>query len=396
METAGTGGRRRALFGAMRMPLIIAAVAATACAQSAAADPPPASATQVAPWVRLDVEGPLMADAPVGLAAAHDGSGRLFVVEQGGRVRVIADGKLLDGPFLDVRHLLGRADGEQGLLGLAFHPRFKDNGRLFIGYTDKQGDDAYAELRATADRSRVDASTLRVLFAIKDFAGNHNGGHLAFGPDGKLWIGTGDGGGAGDPERTAQSDASLLGKMLRVDVDALPPAPLVVTPERWAKGLRNPWRYSFDRQTGDLWIGDVGQNTWEEVHVVERPTEQRGLNFGWSVMEGAHCFRPERGCDATGLAIPVFEYRNGDGGCSVTGGFVYRGRRFPALVGSYVVGDYCSGRLWTIKRDGARFVWAPAGQVGAALSSFGEDENGELWVADHKGRVLRLVAFLPR
>ncbi|MBI1948682.1 MAG: PQQ-dependent sugar dehydrogenase [Deltaproteobacteria bacterium] len=378
------------------LPVVVAALLACGGARTAPPPPPPATAVLAAPWVQLDVEAPVAANAPIGLVAANDGSRRLFVVEQRGLVRVLKDGKLVDAPFLDVRSLLGGADGEQGLLGLAFHPKFKDNGRLFIGYTDKSGNDAYAELRAVADRSRVDPTSLRVLFSIPDFAGNHNGGHLAFGPDGKLWLGTGDGGGGGDPQRTGQSELSLLGKMLRVDVEALPMAPLFVTPERWAKGLRNPWRYSFDRQTGDLWIADVGQDKWEEVHVVERPAEQRGLNFGWSVAEGAHCFRPESGCDTTGMATPVFEYRHGDDGCSITGGFVYRGKKFPALVGSYVVGDYCSGRLWTIKREGARFLWAKAGQISARISSFGEDEEGELWVADHGGAVHRLVAFLPR
>ncbi len=316
-------------------------------------------------------------------------------------MRVLKDGALREAPFLDVRALLGASGGEQGLLGLAFHPRFKENGRLFIAYTDHGKDDAVAEQRATADHERADPSTLRVLLAVEDFAGNHNGGDLVFGPDGKLWIGTGDGGGAGDPQRTAQSDASLLGKMLRVDVDKLPPAPARAVPEVWAKGLRNPWRYSFDRQTCALWIADVGQSRWEEVDLVERPLDvgasaPRALNFGWSVMEGAHCFRPDRGCDATGLATPVFEYPHGDDGCSITGGYVYRGARYPALQGSYVVGDFCSGRLWTLRQDAGRLVWARAGQLQAQLASFGEDEDGELWIADLGGGVQRLAAFAPR
>lgn len=396
MATGGAVGRRRALLCAMRIPSVVtAALLASSCAR-AAPSPPAATAVLAAPWVELDAEPAIPADKPIGLVAARDGSKRMFVIEQRGVVRVLKDGAFLPEPFLDVQHLLGGHGGEQGLLGLAFHPRFKDNGRLFIAYTDQGKDDAFAELRATPDRQRVDLSTLRVLFAIEDFAGNHNGGHLAFGPDGKLWIGTGDGGGAGDPQRTAQDDTSLLGKMLRVDVDALPPSPQPVVPERWAKGLRNPWRYSFDRQTGDLWIGDVGQNRWEEVDVVEKPAEQRGLNFGWSAMEGAHCFRPGQGCASTGMVTPVFEYAHGEDGCSITGGFVYRGARFPALVGSYVVGDYCSGRLWTIKREAGRLVWARAGQLKAQISSFGEDEDGELWVADHDVGVRRLTAFAPR
>ena len=395
MATAGAGGRRHALLYAMRTPLFVVTLA-LACGCARAAPPPAATAALAAPWVNLDAAAAIPANQPVAVVSARDGSKRLFVVEQGGLVRVLQDGVLLGAPFLDARKLLGASGGEQGLLGLAFHPSFKENGRLFIAYTDAGKDNAFAELRATPDRLQADPATLRVLFVVDDFAGNHNGGHLTFGPDGKLWIGTGDGGGAGDPQRTSQNPASLLGKMLRLDVDSLPAAPLPAVPELWAKGLRNPWRYSFDRKTGDLWIADVGQNPWEEVHVVERPVEQRGLNFGWSVMEGAHCFRPESGCATTGLVTPVFEYSHDEGGCSITGGFVYRGKAFPELQGSYVVADYCSGRFWTVKRDGARYVWAPAGRIEAKISSFGEDEDGELWIADHDSGVRRLNAWRPR
>lgn len=376
---------------------ILAALLLSSCARGA--PPPPAAAAGLAaataPWVTITAAAPFRAKAPVALVAAGDGTKRLFVVEQAGLVRVVQGGTIVEPPFYDAGPLLGGTSGEQGLLGLAFHPKFKDNGRLFIAYTDRGQDNAVAELKVVAGGTQVDPASLRVLFVVDDFAGNHNGGHLAFGPDGKLWIGTGDGGGAGDPKRTGQDDASLLGKMLRVDVDRLPPAPQPVVPEVWAKGLRNPWRYSFDRQTGDLWIADVGQNQWEEVHVVEKPADQRGLNFGWSTMEGAHCFRPASGCDTTGLHLPIFEYKHGEDGCSITGGFVYRGKAYPVLRGSYVVGDYCSGRLWSLKRDGSRWVWARAGDLGVRISSFGEDEDGELWVVDHEAGVRRLSAEPP-
>jgi glucose/arabinose dehydrogenase len=324
---------------------------------------------------------------PLFVTHAGDKSGRIFVVEQGGLVRVVKDGKLQDEPFLDASRLLGRVGGEQGLLGLAFHPKFAENGRLFIAYTNQNKDDAVSELVASPDRRKVDVATLRPLFAVDDFAGNHNGGMLAFGPDGKLYIGTGDGGGANDPQRTAQDDKRLLGKMLVLDVDG----PNASTPTIWAKGLRNPWRYAFDRATGDLWIGDVGQNRYEMVYVARKARlADKNVNFGWSVVEGAHCFRPEEGCSAKGFEPVVMEYAHGADGCSITGGAVYRGKAFPALVGTYVVGDYCSGRVWTISNDGAKVALAL--ESGVNISSFGEDEDGELWLCDHNGGTIRRIA----
>lgn len=365
--------------------------------ESTASPPQPPLATKVAPWVELTLEKALPGfRQPLMITNAGDGSGRIFVVEQGGLVRSVKDGVIQPQPFLDARGLLGRVGGEQGLLGLAFHPRFRENGRLFIAYTDKDEDDAVAEVRAVADRTRADMTTLRVLFAVRDFAANHNGGNLAFGPDGKLYAGVGDGGGANDPKRTAQDDGSLLGKMLVVDVDKLPERG-VVTPEVWAKGLRNPWRYSFDRQTGDLWLADVGQSRFEWVFEISRARQKPGINFGWSVVEGAHCFRPREGCDASGFERTVFEYPHGEDGCSVTGGHVYRGRTFPALQGTYVAGDYCSGRIWTIRKTGERaYQVALALEARFPISSFGEDEAGEIWVADHGGGSIRRLALRAR
>jgi glucose/arabinose dehydrogenase len=370
---------------------LLSLVVATSCALSHAealfAKPPdPMLAKTSAPWVTLSLDAPITGfRMPVQVVAANDGAKRMFVVEQHGLVKVVKDGKVDATPFLDASKLLGASGGEQGLLGLAFHPKFKENGRLFFAYTDKDEGNAFAEVRVV--KGAVDMTTLRVLFSIEDFASNHNGGMLVFGPDGKLWIGTGDGGGGGDPQRTSQNDKSLLGKMLVVDVDAKNVAPAIAF-----KGLRNPWRYSFDRSTGDLWIADVGQNAWEFVFAVDKARLNEKLNFGWSVVEGAHCFRPKPGCDAKGFERVVFEYPHGEDGCSITGGYVYRGKQNPALVGSYVVGDYCSGRLWTIKRAATGVTVAKAADVRLQVSSFGEDEDGELWLVDHAGTIRKVLA----
>jgi glucose/arabinose dehydrogenase len=344
---------------------------------------------------------------PVFVTGAGDGSGRLFVVEQGGTIRVVQNGTVLPQPFLDIRGLV-RAGGEQGLLGMAFHPRYAENGRFFVNYTARDGANTVAEFRVSRDDpNRADPSTRRVLLAIPDFAPNHNAGMLAFGPDGYLYVGTGDGGGAGDPRRTAQNLRELLGKMLRLDVDGgdpygIPPDnPFVgrgdARPEVWAYGLRNPWRYSFDRATGDLWIGDVGQNAWEEIDF--QPAASRGgENYGWSIMEGSHCFRPSSGCDPTGLVLPVAEYATHAGGtCAVTGGYVYRGSAFPALLGVYLYADYCSGQMWALYPD-ASGAWRSAELLRAPvrISSFGEDEAGELYVTGHDTGIIYRVTASPR
>jgi glucose/arabinose dehydrogenase len=368
---------------------MLACERAPASPQSPPPPPPVVIAAENVPFTLGPPIGPF--SRPVFVTHAGDGSGRLFVVEQTGKIKVVKGDKVV-GEFYDGSTLLGSDGGEMGMLGLAFHPKFKDNGRLFIAYTDSERDDAYAELKATADKSKADASSLRVLFSIDDFAGNHNGGNLAFGPDGLLYMGTGDGGGANDPQRTAQDDRSFLGKMLRLDVDKLPPpSPTGVTPDMFAKGLRNPWRYSFDRQTGDLLIGDVGQNKWEWVHYVPRAELKPGINFGWSVVEGSHCFRPSSGCETKGLRAPVFEYAHGEDGCSITGGYVYRGKAIPALVGVYLVGDYCSGRVWMAKNEGGAWKFTKAMDSKTNISSFGEDEDGEMYLVDHKGDIRKLI-----
>jgi glucose/arabinose dehydrogenase len=339
-------------------------------------------------------------DAPLLVTAAEDGSGRLFVLEQVGRIRVVADGRLLAEPFLDLGDRVV-SGGEQGLLGFAFHPLFERNGRFFVDYTDTSGDTVVAEYRVSdEDADRADPGSERVLLQIDQPFANHNGGHLAFGPDGYLYVATGDGGSAGDPMGNGQRLDTLLGKVLRIDVDArggraygIPPDnPFVdregARPEIWAFGLRNPWRFSFDRETGDLWIGDVGQGSFEEIDHVAG--DEAGVNFGWNVMEGPDCFEPASGCDESGLTMPVAVYGHGEG-CSVTGGFVYRGSRRPELRRAYLYADYCSGRLWGLDAERADARPAVLLETGRSISSFGQDEAGELYVTDHAGGEVLLV-----
>ncbi len=302
---------------------------------------------------------------PLGLAQAPGGP--LLVLLQGGLVRDLS-GRV----WLDLRDRV-QAGGERGLLGLAFAP----DGRFFVNFTNKKGD---TEVWAFGR----DRRPLRRLLYLKQPFANHNGGMLALGPDGRLYLGTGDGGGRGDPLGNAQNPKSLLGKLLRFDLKRARPGP-----EVWALGLRNPWRFSFDRQTGDLYVADVGQDAWEEVNFV--PTGQgRGWNFGWNVMEGRHCYRPAAGCKRQGLVLPVLEYGH-DEGCSVTGGYVYRGRAIPALFGRYLFGDYCSGRVWVGERKAGHWRRRLLLDTDARIAAFGEDADGELYLVDHRGTVFKLV-----
>jgi glucose/arabinose dehydrogenase len=346
---------------------------------------------------------------PVLITNAGDGSGRLFVVEQTGYVRTLAGGPAST-PFLDV-HLRIKNGGEQGLLGLAFHPNFENNGKLYVNYT-RAGDGATVidEYRVTTNPNNVDeAGTRRQILVIAQPYDNHNGGGIAFGPDGYLYIGMGDGGSANDPGDRAESVNTLLGKMLRIDVNGTSSGKQYRIPstnpyvgkagldEIWSRGLRNPWRWSFDRVKGDLWIGDVGQGLWEEI---DRSTKTsgggRGINYGWDTMEGRHCHEPASGCSSSGRTLPVAEFTHNvsgtDENCSVTGGFVYRGVRYARLRGGYFYGDYCSGRIWVLPAT----VSAPA--TGRELmntpyniTSFGESEGGELYVVAQNGTILQLV-----
>jgi glucose/arabinose dehydrogenase len=346
-------------------------------------------------------------EAPVGIANAGDGSGQVFVLEQAGRVRVIeANGELRAEPFVDLR---GRivSGGERGLLGIAFHPDYARNGRLFVHYS-RAGDGAtvVSELRATGDGRTANPGSERILLTQAQPFANHNGGQLAFGPDGYLYLGLGDGGASGDPFDNAQNTEVLLGKILRLDVDgapdgdrgyAIPPdnpfAPQGVRPgagrpEIWAYGLRNPWQFSFDAASGDLYIADVGQDEWEEVN--RQPSDSRGgENYGWDVMEGRHCF-VRQDCDQAGYVKPIAEYSHARG-CSVTGGHVYRGTRQPELQGVYVFGDYCRGLVFTLQVDEGTITPKVVLESGLGISAFGTDEDGEIYVAGIEGTVHRVV-----
>ncbi len=320
-----------------------------------------------------------------------DARRRLAVVEQVGRIRLLEGGRNAPGALLELRGQVSRAN-EQGLLGLAFHPRFEDNRKLYVHYTDRTGATRVVEYRLGADDA-VEPASARDLLTVKQPYSNHNGGHLVFGPDGRLWIGRGDGGAAGDPLDAGQDDDTLLGKMLRLDVDA--PA---ARPEIVAKGLRNPWRYSFDT-TGDLYIADVGQDQWESVFVVGAD-HLTGHNFGWSVAEGRHCFDAE-GCDRSTFTAPVANYDHRTG-CSITGGVVYRGKAIPALTGVYFYADFCTAivRSFRWSKSGIRDHWEwkpvldPEGTL-AQISSFGVDHDGELYVVSLGGDLLRFALATP-
>ncbi|MGH2698687.1 MAG: PQQ-dependent sugar dehydrogenase [Actinomycetota bacterium] len=337
-------------------------------------------------------------DAPLGVTHAGDGSERLFVVEQTGRVKILSDGEVLEEPFLDVGEAIV-AGGEQGLLGLAFHPEYERNGRFFINYTDVNGDTVVAELRTSRDPNVADEGSVRPLLQLDQPFANHNGGQLGFGPDGFLYIATGDGGSGGDPEDNGQDTNALLGKLLRVDVDSGDRYGIPEdnpfrggggAPEVWAYGLRNPWRFSFDSETDELWIADVGQGDFEEINRTQ--PDEAGLNYGWNVMEGTECFGGGD-CDRSDKVPPVSGYTH-DLGCSVTGGYVYRGSDFPSLDGGYIFGDFCSGTIWGIDARTRGFT-EPAEllQSDLGISSFGVDEDDELYVTDlNEGRLMRVVA----
>jgi glucose/arabinose dehydrogenase len=329
-------------------------------------------------------------ESPIGLTDAPDAESRLYVIEQPGRIRSFTSGGDVQ-PFLDISDRLV-AGGEQGLLGLAFHPDYEEDGRFFVNYTDTNGDTVVSSF--TAPDGAGDPSSEQILLTVDQPFANHNGGHLAFGPDGYLYIALGDGGSAGDPENNGQRLDTLLGKLLRIDVDAGGSDPYAIPddnpfageeearPEIWAYGLRNPWRFSFDRETGDLWIADVGQDVYEEVNR-EAARGSGGLNYGWRVVEGPDCY--EEGCDTGDFVAPVATYTH-DFGCSITGGYVYRGEAFPNLQGAYVAGDYCSGNIWALPAD-VRSVADPEPALDTELriSSFGEDADGELYLTDAAG-----------
>jgi glucose/arabinose dehydrogenase len=350
---------------------------------------------------------------PVFLTSAHDGTGRLFVVEQGGKIKVIArDGTVLPTPLLDLSARVSKGS-EQGLLGLAFHPSFRTNGKFYVDFTNLAGDTVINEYRLSPPGSNhVTLAGRRVLTIGQPYA-NHNGGDIAFGPDGFLYIGMGDGGSGGDPGNRAQSLNTLLGKILRINVNGHTATRGYLIPssnpyvgragrdEIWSYGLRNPWRFSIDSATGALWIGDVGQNRYEEVDRSLKGIYRvggRARNYGWRVLEGRHCYLPATGCSRVGKTMPLIEYAHdnantSDDNCAVTGGYVYRGNAYPLLRGQYVYGDFCSGRIWTISA-GASSLVRPTLRLDTslAISSFGLNGGGELFVLSLGGDIYRVGA----
>ncbi|MBN1484145.1 MAG: PQQ-dependent sugar dehydrogenase [Chloroflexia bacterium] len=328
-------------------------------------------------------------EEPLLLANAGDGSGRLFVGERKGLIRIVQEGQLLPEPFLDLTDRVNAVRSEQGLLGLVFHPDYAENGYFFVSYINYRGDTVVNRFSCDPQEpNRADPDSEVAVLLLDQPAANHNGGHLAFGPDGYLYVGAGDGGGEGDVWENAQNRGTFLGAMLRLNIDvalyAVPAANPFVgdadsRPEIWAYGLRNPWRFSFDRQTGDLYIADVGQDHYEEINV-QPAGSPGGENYGWPLMEGRHCYPPEEECDIGPWTPPLLEYDHGQG-CAVIGGYAYRGQQFPALQGVYLFGDYCSGRIWGAGPDEqGNWRMAELLKTDLRISSFGEDEDGEVYL----------------
>lgn len=323
---------------------------------------------------------------------AHAGDERLFVVEKAGRIQIVTGEGPGSTPFLDIVDRVGSNRSEQGLLSLAFHPNFDQNGRFYVNYTNLGGNTIVSSfLVSPDDPNRAQADSEQILLQVNQPFANHNGGQIKFGPDGYLYIGMGDGGSQGDPQNNGQDGRTLLGSLLRIDVDGGTPyeipsnnpydASSGQAEELWATGLRNPWRFSFDRQTGDLYLTDVGQNNWEEVNF-QHANWTGGANYGWNILEGSHCYRTQS-CIQEGLVLPVAEYSHDGGNCSITGGYVYRGEQYPLLRGNYFFADYCSGTFWSLLRHpDASWQQTVVLQSDLFVSSFGEDVNGELYALD--------------
>ena len=341
---------------------------------------------------------------PVDLAHAKDGSGRTYVVEQIGLVQAFDDGFIGQSPFMDIRDRVSCC-GERGLLGIAFPADFSSSRTLYVNYTTTDPGSLHTRVsrfRLYPDVHQVDPDSEEILMQFHQPWRNHNGGQIAFGPDGYLWIGTGDGGSAADPQDNGQKGQTLLGKLLRIDVSAASAAPYVIPPDNpfignddfldeiWAYGLRNPWRFSFDRQTGDLYIADVGQNAWEEVNF-QPAGSPGGENYGWRIMEGLHCFNPSTACPTAGLTMPVVEYDR-ISGLSITGGYVYRGQDHPTLQGIYFFADYVTGNIWGLRQVNG--VWESELLLDSPynVSSFGEDEAGNLYILHYNGTIFQVQA----
>jgi glucose/arabinose dehydrogenase len=375
------------------LTILVATVGAAGCVSEHATLGPALGVSLRAVEIVSGLSNPLHLTAP-------GGDSRLFIVEQVGRVRIIRNGALVAQPFLDITSRVS-SGGERGLLGIAFHPQYASNGYVYASFTDVAGNTRVERYTVSpASAGVADPSTASLVLSVPQPFANHNGGLILFGPDGMLYVGRGDGGGGGDPQNNGQSTSTLLGKLLRLDVTsatpyAIPPGnPFVgqagARGEIWALGLRNPWRFSFDRAGGDLYVADVGQNRWEEIHVVA--ASRAGVNYGWRVLEGSACYNAAT-CNSQGLERPVLEYSH-DEGCSITGGAVYRGSLIPGIIGHYFYSDYCSGFLRSFRYQNGQALdqrsWS-VGSLGNVLS-FGEDAAGEMYILSANGRVYRLEA----
>jgi glucose/arabinose dehydrogenase len=339
---------------------------------------------------------------PVDFQTPDDGSGRMFIVQQSGAIRIVSGGALLPTPFLDITGKVSFDSNEQGLLGLAFHPGYSQNRRFYLNYDRLNGGQmqtVIAEYQASTAPNVADAASERILLTVDQPFANHKGGQMAFGPDGFLYIAFGDGGGGGDPLGNGQSLQTLLGKIARIDVDHADPGlqyaiptdnPFAGTTNRgeiFAYGLRNPWRFSFERGTGRLFVADVGQDKFEEIDLV-----QKGGNFGWNIMEGAHCFSPSSGCNMTGLTLPIAEYDHSEG-ATVIGGYVYHGTAITGLVGAYVFGDFGNGKIWSLTENSGTWTRTLLLTTGHNMSAFGQDAAGELYIVDYSsGGAFKITA----
>ena len=380
-----------------------------------------------------DLSSVLIADGykkPVFITSYPNNAKLLYIVEQAGLIKLINDGKKLSRPFFDIiKRVLNpnRPGDERGLLGFAFHPNHTNNGKLYINYMDNDGNTIISEF-STNSKLRADHKSERIILELKQPYGNHNGGDIQFGPDGYLYISIGDGGKAGDPLNAGQDLSSLFGKIIRIDIEQEPYGIPKSNPffgqkdkreEIWAWGLRNVWRFSFDKQTGDKYLADVGQNKWEEVNF-EPASSKGGLNYGWRIMEANHCYDPKENCPTEGLIKPIIEYPNDANhpafafriieelsfsetdveGCSVTGGYVYRGQKIKSMQGQYIFGDYCSGNIWTLKvvngkainfKNRTEEINIGGGEFTTYISSFGQDSDGEIYIIDYNGGIYKLI-----
>jgi len=382
-------------------------------------------------FARNDLAVLKIADVPAKalyITQAPKDNTRLFVVIQTGKIFIIKNNQTLNTPFLDISDRVHGSllpGSEEGMLGLAFHPNYNINGYFFVNYVNKNDSTIISRFSVSADPNLARKDSEKLILGLKQPFGNHNGGHIIFGPkDGMLYIGLGDGGKSGDPYNNAQNQNSLLGSILRIDINNGDPYSIPIDnpffnqknkkQEIFSYGLRNPWRFSFDRKTNDIIIGDVGQNLWEEINW-NTWEETRGGNFGWRIMEGNHCYNPEEFCDTTDLILPIHEYPNNAAymkiligmddkeatGCSVTGGYVYRGNKNKNLWGSYIFGDYCTGRIWSFKLKGNKPVAFKnlrkelkkhSTELPLFISSFGEDNSGELYVVDYLGSIYKFIS----